>query len=439
VWTSNDLAVAVGHNISPDAWRTGFDELMGRIAVRFGRVEPRRRAGAFLLGLLAGLPRVNCWTIAEHAGESTPDGMQHLLARASWDTDGVRDDLRSYVVDHLGDPDAVLVVDETGDVKKGSATVGVQRQYTGTAGRIENAQVGVYLVYAGQRGHAFIDRELYLPKSWTGDPERMAEAGVPANVEFATKPALARTMIARALDAGVPAAWVAGDEVYGADPQLRNDLHQRKIGYVLAVASNHRVTTAVGTTTATELAAKLRGQDWHRRSCGAGAKGQRTYLWAWIEVAVAAAPGCHWLLIRRNPRSGELAFYRAYSPRPVTLAVLARVAGRRWTIEESFQAGKELAGLDEHQVRRWISWHRWTVLAMLAHAFLAVTAAREHDRAAPPKGLIPLTLNEIRRLIIRLLAHPAPDLTHLLQWSLWRRRHQATARDCHYRRRAQSP
>jgi SRSO17 transposase len=441
VWTSNDLAVAVGHNIGPDAWRTGFDELMDRVAGRFHRVEPRRRAGAFLLGLLAGLPRVNCWTIAESAGESTPDGMQHLLARASWDTDGVRDDLRGYVVDHLGDPDAVLVVDETGDVKKGSATVGVQRQYTGTAGRIENAQIGVYLVYAGQRGHAFLDRALYLPKSWTSDADRMAEAGVPADVEFATKPALARTMITRALDAGVPARWVAGDEVYGADPQLRDDLQQRGIGYVLAVASNHRVTTSAGTATATpatELAGRLPSRAWHRRSCGAGAKGDRTYLWAWIELTVADAPGCHWLLIRRNPRSGELAFYRAYSPRSVTLAVLARVAGRRWTIEESFQAGKELAGLDEHQVRRWTSWHRWTVLAMLAHAFLAVTAAREHARAAPPAGLIPLTLNEIRRLLIALLA-PTQTLTHLLRWSLWRRRHQATARACHYRGRAQSP
>jgi len=412
---------------------------MGRVAGRFARVETRRRAGVFLLGLLAGLPRVNCWTIAEHAGESTPDGMQHLLARASWDTDGVRDDLRGYVVDHLGDPDAVLVVDETGDVKKGSATVGVQRQYTGTAGRIENAQVGVYLVYASQRGHAFIDRALYLPKSWTSDPDRMAEAGVPAEIEFATKPALAGTMIARTLDAGVPAGWVAGDEVYGADPQLREALQQRGIGYVLAVASTHRVTTSAGMQTAAALASALPGRAWHRRSCGAGAKGHRTYLWAWIELTTADAPGCHWLLIRRNPRSGELAFYRAHSPRPVTLAVLARVAGRRWTIEESFQTGKELTGLDEHQVRRWTSWQRWTVLAMLAHAFLAVTAAREHNRAAPPRGLIPLTLNEIRRLIARLLAHPAHDLNHLLRWSLWRRRHQATARICHYRRRGQSP
>jgi SRSO17 transposase len=438
VWTSDDLAVAACHNLGPDAWRDGLDELMGRVAGRFARVEPRRRAGAFLLGLLAGLPRVNCWTIAEHAGESTPDGMQHLLSRASWDTDGVRDDLRSYVVDHLGDPEAVLVVDETGDVKKGTATVGVQRQYTGTAGRIENAQVGVYLVYAGERGHAFIDRALYLPKSWTGDAPRRAEAGVPADVEFATKPALARAMLTRALDAGVPARWVAGDEVYGADPQLRDALHQRKIGYVLAVASNHRVHTDNETATATELASKLPARAWHRRSCGPGAKGPRTYLWARLEITGEQVSGCFWLLIRRHPRSGELAFYRAYAPRPVTLAVLARVAGRRWTIEESFQTGKELAGLDEHQVRRWTSWHRWTVLSMLAHAFLAVTAAREHARAAPPKGLIPLTLNEIRRLLTRLLAHPAQNLTHLLRWSLWRRRHQATARDCHYRRRDQA-
>jgi SRSO17 transposase len=437
VSTLDDLAVAAGHNLNPEVWRQGLDELMGRVAGRFARVEPRRRAGAFLLGLLAGLPRVNCWTIAEHAGESTPDGMQHLLARASWDADGVRDDLRSYVVDHLGDPDAVLVVDETGDVKKGTGTVGVQRQYTGTAGRIENAQVGVYLVYAGAGGHAFIDRALYLPTSWTTDPERLAEAGVPAEVEFATKPALARKMISRALEAGTPARWVAGDEVYGADPQLRADLHQRRIGYVLAVASNHRVTTEHGSSPASTLARQLPARAWLRRSCGPGAKGHRNYHWAWLELADQQTPGCHWLLIRRNPRTGELAFYRAYSPRRVTLATLAGVAGRRWTIEESFQSGKELAGLDEHQVRRWTSWQRWSVLAMLAHAFLAVTAAIEHARARPPAGLIPLTLNEIRRLLIHLLARPAHDLTHALRWSLWRRRHQAHARACHYRAREQ--
>ena len=187
--------------------------------------------------LLADLPRKNCWTIAEHAGDTDPHGMQYLLGRAAWDTDGVRDDLRDYVTTGLGDADAVLVVDETGDVKKGMCTVGVQRQYTGTAGRIENAQVAVYLTYAGARGHAMIDREVYLPKSWTDDDQRCADAGVPADIEFLTKPALATGMVCRALDAGVPARWVAGDEVYGADPSLRTELEIRRVGYVRSAGS----------------------------------------------------------------------------------------------------------------------------------------------------------------------------------------------------------
>jgi SRSO17 transposase len=221
-----------------------LDELLARVAGRFARVEPRRRVRAFVLGLLADLPRKNCWTIAEHAGEATPDGMQHLVERAVWDTDGVRDDLRDYVIDHLGDPDAVLVVDETGDVKKGSSTVGTQRQYTGTAGRIENAQVAVYLAYAGAAGYAMIDRELYLPRCWMTDSQRCTTAGIPADIMFATKPALAATMIDRALDAGVPARWVAADEVYGADPRLRADLEKRQVGYVLAIGCDRRVPTA---------------------------------------------------------------------------------------------------------------------------------------------------------------------------------------------------
>src|SRR3954470_6655212 len=207
-----------------------MDELLDRIAGRFGRIECRRRVRGFLLTLLADLPRKNCWTIAEHVGEATPDGMQHLLARAVWDTDGVGADLRDYIVEHLADPGAVLVIDETGDVKKGRRTVGVPRQYTGTAGRIENSQVAVYLTYSAERGHALIDRELYLPKSWTDDPVRCANAGVPAEVTFATKPALATAMLDRALDAQVPARWVAGDEVYGADPDLRAALEARPIG-----------------------------------------------------------------------------------------------------------------------------------------------------------------------------------------------------------------
>jgi hypothetical protein len=243
VSTLDDLVVAAGHSVDPDRWGALFDELMSRIAGRFCRVEPRRRARAFVLGLIAGLPRKNCWTIAEHAGDASPDGMQHLLERARWDADAVRDDVRGYVAERLADPQAVLVVDETGDVKKGTATAGVQRQYTGTAGRVENAQVAVYLTYAGRGGHALIDRRLYLPKSWAGDPARRAAARIPEDVQFATKPALATEMIGAALDAGVPAAWVTGDEVYGADPGLRAELERRHAGYVLAVAKDHHVST----------------------------------------------------------------------------------------------------------------------------------------------------------------------------------------------------
>lgn len=411
---------------------------MALIAPRFARVEPRRRARVFLLGLMAGLPRTNCWTIAEHAGEAGPEGMQHLLAGAVWEAEAVRDDLRDYVVDHLGDADAVLVVDETGDVKKGRHTVGVQRQYTGTAGRIENAQVAVYLTYAAPAGYAFIDRALYLPRSWTCDPDRCRAAGVPEGTSFATKPALAKTMLIRALDAGTPARWAAGDEVYGADPQLRAALVGRRVGYVLAVAKTHPITTAGTTHQARELAARLPKHAWQPISAGKGAKGERLYDWALIDtIDTAADPnttGCHWLLIRRHRRTGEQAFYRAHAPTPVPLATLVRVAGTRWKIEESFASGKELTALDEHQVRTWTSWHRWTILAMLAHAFLSVMTTTQPP-TDPDSGLIELTRNEIRRLLTAALT-PLRTAAHVLHWSHWRRRHQARARTSHYHRQA---
>jgi SRSO17 transposase len=273
VWTAKHPAVVAGVRVGPAAWRSGVDELLDRIAGRFGRVECRGRVRGFLLALLADLPRKNCWTIAEQAGDATPDGMQHLLGRARWDTDGVAEDLRDYVVEHLGEPGAVLVIDETGNVKKGRGTVGVQRQYTGTAGRIENSQVAVYLTYAARGGHALIDRELYLPRSWTDDPARCAAAGVPAEVGFATKPALATAMLTGALDAGVPAAWVAGDEVYGADPDLRAELEARGVGYVLAIAGNRRLPTPAGPLRADVLAAALPARAWQRLSAGPGGEG----------------------------------------------------------------------------------------------------------------------------------------------------------------------
>jgi SRSO17 transposase len=359
-----------------------------------------------------------------------------------WDTDGVRDDLRDYVVEHLGGTDgkdAVLVVEETGDLKKGSHTVGVQRQYTGTAGRIENCQVAVYLTYAGTAGHALIDRALYMPKSWSDDTERRADAGVPDDVEFATKPALAREMITRALDSGAPAPWVAGDEVYGADPGLRGELEERGVGYVLAVACSHHVTTAAGKLRADAIASTLPRRAWQRLSAGAGSNGPRFYDWAWISIDTATTatkgPGQRWLLIRRNNHTGELAYHRCHAPEPVPLHELVRVAGRRWTVEESFQASKGLAGLDQHQVRHWISWQRWTVLAMLAYAFLAVLAAVEHADQPPPDDLIPLTCNEIHHLFNILTTKPIGNLRHRLRWSTWRRRHQHRAKTSHYQRR----
>jgi SRSO17 transposase len=289
-------------------------------------------------GLLADLPRKNCWTLAEHAGDASPDGMQHLLARAVWDHDGVRDDLRAYVTEALGDSEAVLVIDETGDLKKGSQSVGVQRQYTGTAGRIENAQVAVYLVYASDAGHALIDRELYVPRGWIADPDRCRAAGIPERIGFATKPTLATAMIGRALDAGVPAAWVTGDEVYGADPGLRAELETRGIGYVLAVACDHRVVAAGDTWRADALLRRVPARAWQWVSAGAVPRATvcttgRSSAWTTTPPSSGGQAGQHWLLVRRNRKTRELAFYRCWTPRPVLLATLVRVAGFRWTVE----------------------------------------------------------------------------------------------------------
>jgi SRSO17 transposase len=438
VWNNEIAAVAAAHRVDPDRWWTQFGALIDRIGPRFSRYEPLRHAAGLMLGMVSGLDRKNCWTIAEHRGDRSPDGLQHLLSRAKWDAEAVRDDLRDYVVDAFGDPGAVLVVDETGDVKKGTATVGVQRQYSGTAGRIENAQVAVYLTYAAPRGHALIDRALYLPKSWAEDADRCQEAGIPTDRRgFATKPTLAKMLISRAVEANTPAAWVAGDEVYGADPTLRAAIRGHGLGYVLAVSANRRVPTEAGPIRVDALPAMLPARAWQKHSAGAGSHGHRLYSWAWIALLPEddTDTGQHHLLIRRNDRTGELAYLRCYTPHPVPLRTLVVVAGQRWRIEESFQAAKGLTGLDQHQVRRWVSWHRWTTLAMLAHAFLAVATAAERDTQPTPAGLITLTVNEFRRLFDALLLAAKRTLATLLAWSTWRRKHQHRARQSHYRRR----
>jgi SRSO17 transposase len=361
------------------AWAAGLEALHARIAPRFARAEPRRRVLAYLRGLLGAVGRKNGWQLAEHAGEGTPDGMQRLLATADWDPDLVRDDLRGYVVEHLGDPGGVLVVDETGFLKKGTTSVGVQRQYSGTAGKVDNCQLGVFLAYASPRGRAFIDRELYLPKAWTEDQARCRAARVPEQVGFRTKPQLARVMLGRALDAGVPASWVTADEVYGQDPALRVWLEGCRMAHVLAIKSSELLAVGDGPAklSAAQLAAAAPAEHWVGASAGHGAKGRRLYDWIRIQLTPPAVSGWQrWLLVRRSRRDGELAFYACFGPVDTSLVGLVRVAGIRWAIEDGFQQAKNEVGLDHYEVRRWPGWYRHITLALLAHAFLVVTRAK---------------------------------------------------------------
>jgi SRSO17 transposase len=363
-------------------WARGLDGLVEQIAPRFCRIEPRRRARAYLQGLLCPVERKNGWQLAENAGDRTPDGVQDFLARMRWDADQVRDDLQAYVVAQLGDADGVLVLDETGFVKKGTKSVGVQRQYSGTAGRIENCQIGVFLGYASRHGHALIDRVLYLPEVWANDPVRRHVAGVPAETTFATKPQLGRQMLIRAFAAGVPCRWVTADSVYGADYALRRCIERGGRGYVLAVTSRQRL----GFKTVADWLEDVPADAWQRLSAGEGAKGPRLYDWAWLPYGLeAACGGQKGLLIRRKlAHPGAFTFYLTLAPEAAGLSDLVRVAGTRWTIEACFEAAKGEVGLDQYEVRSWTGWHRHITLAMLAHAYLAAirrTAGGEKRRA----------------------------------------------------------
>jgi SRSO17 transposase len=363
------------------AWRGELAALHTRIGRHFPRPEVRERAGRFLAGLLDPVERRNGWQLAEALGERSPDGVQRLLRTARWDADAVRDDLRAYVVEHLGHPEAVMVIDETGFLKKGTKSVGVARQYSGTAGRIENCQIGVFLAYASPRGHAFLDRALYLPKSWAEDAARREEAGVPPEIGFATKGALAQAMLARAFAAEVPAAWVTGDEIYGNDGALRRWLEGKQRPYVLAVARSHPIWQHGVQVRVEALRAEVPEDGWQRLDVGAGSKGPRRYDWACAQLPYLTEAGwAQWLLIRRSVSDPEeVAFYRAFGPEQTPVADLARVAGTRWTIEEGFQRAKEV-GLDQYEVRRWAGWYRHITLCLLAHAFLEVTRAAAGKR-----------------------------------------------------------
>ncbi|WP_442875948.1 IS701 family transposase [Amycolatopsis sp. NBC_01488] len=366
-------------------WQAGFDDVFALVAGRFAQADSRRRARMYVLGLLSKAERKNSWTIAEQAGDLCPDGMQRLLNFYRWDADAVRDDLRGHVLTHLGDRSGVAVADETGFLKKGTKSAGVQRQYSGTAGRIENCQLGVFLTYVSVKGRALIDRELYLPKSWTEDPERCREAGIADTVTFATKPQLAQRMLERLLDTGSDLEWFTADEAYGDNPGLRSWCEQAGLNYVMAISCDHRFGTPAGTLRADELAAAAPRKGWQRLSAGIGSKGHRLYDWLLLDPATT---GGHQLLVRRSiSKPTELAYYICHSTYPVPVAELVRVAGSRWAVEETFQFAKNETGLDHYQVRKYQAWYRHITLSMLAAAFLATTAHDERSRiekGAPP-------------------------------------------------------
>src|SRR5215218_3068247 len=376
------------------SWTEELSALDERIAPYFSRSEVRRRVQDYLRGLLSAAERKNGWQLAEVAGNTTPYGIQHLLGRANWDADLVRDALRGYVSEHLfGEEGAILIVDETGFIKKGQKSVGVKRQYTGTAGKTENCQVGVFLAYASDQGQAFIDRELYLPEEWTEDKERREQAGVPEQIGMRTKPQLAREMLKRAFDAGVCAGWVTGDTIYGSARRLRMFLEERGVPFVLGVKSDESLWTleerGPGQLRAEKIAEGVKPEDWRRLSAGAGSKGERLYEWALLELfrlqlSEEERYGGHWLLVRRNVEDPkELAYYVVFAPiREHQLEELVRVAGTRWRIESCFEEAKDGFGLAEYEVRKWDGWHRHVTLSLLAHAFVSVMRSKEAQKGA---------------------------------------------------------
>jgi SRSO17 transposase len=442
--------------VDPEPVDAVFAELTAGLAPSCQRRDLRANALLYVRGLLMPGVAGNCWPLAEAVGLDRPHRLQHLLERASWDEDAARDAVRSFLVRHLGADEGVLIFDETGQAKKGTATAAAGRQYSGTMGRVENVIVAVYTTYATEKGHALIDRDLYVQEEWFEDPARMAKAGFPPGHAFATKPDLAIAQAERALAAGIRPAWAAGDEVYGRSSALRELCEARGIGYVFAVPVDFHLTTSGHVRMRADRAlALVEPTGWNRRSCGAGAKGPRYYDWAWI----ATDHPRRQLLIRRSISDpSEIAYFYAYAPedRICSLTDLVKVAGTRWKVEDDFQDGKSTIGLDQTQVRRYRAWRRHATLAMAALAFPAVLAALEkaghpapvlpHDPdQAPPAdcGTIALTVPEAQRLFHlylifkRELPHPTtPALVkHGLRWSDWRRRHQARARWHHYRTR----
>lgn len=356
-----------------DRWESELASLVARLSPLFYRTESKKHAEQYLRGLLSPLERKNGWTIAEHAGEPDPTALQRFLNLSPWDADALLELNREYAMGHLADPGGILVADPTGFAKKGIKSVGVQRQYSGTLGRIDNCQIATFLCYVTPaRDRVLVDRRLYLPdKSWMADPARCAAAGVSADLAFATRPEQVVEMIRAARAAGMPFAWFTADEEFGQNPGLCEFLQDHRIPYVMAIPKNTQFTDTTGQVARVDnLAGRLRRNIWQRRACGIGSKGHRVYDWALIDSHDLD----HQYLIRRSTDDGELAFYHCYNPDHAGFGELVHVAGARWPIEECFGSAKNEVGLDNYQVRTWNAWHRHITLAMLAHTFLAVMA-----------------------------------------------------------------
>jgi SRSO17 transposase len=371
---STDIDELPDGSVTPgdlEDWDREFDGVLTRIRELFYRTESRTHAEHYLRGLLAPLERKNGWTISRHTGEHEPKALQRFINLTPWDEDQLRDVNLEYAMEHFSDPRGTLIADPTGFAKKGKKSAGVQRQYSGTIGKVDNCQIGTFLAYADTRGNrVLIDRELYIPeKSWCDDPERRKEAGIPEGLKFATRPQQVKTMIERMTAAGLPFAWFTADEEFGQNPGLCRFLEEEKIAYVMAVPKNTMAAGPAGRREEIQaIVPELREHDWQRRACGIGTKGFRVYDWAFIE---GVEPDIQYMA-RRNIDTGEIAYYRCHNPRHEPAGEMVRAAGTRWPVEECFQASKSEAGLDHYQVRLYRSWYRHVTLAMLALTFLAV-------------------------------------------------------------------
>lgn len=430
-------------------WAQTLWRLYARLAPRFARPEPYHRMLSYLQGILSETSRKNGWQLAEHAGEARPDGMQRLLSSAVWDTEGVRDDLRAYAFEHLGQESAIVAIDETSFPKRGNKSAGVGVQYCGTTGQVQNCQVGVFLSYVTAKGHTLIDRELYLPSNWCQDPLRCRSAGIPDSVRFQTKPELAIQMMKRLRHASIQIAWVVADTVYGGNLDLRIWLEAHHFSYVLAVACTELVgiLTSQGERRYMQVreveALRLQAHDWHRLTMGEGSKGPRLFDWACVPILHRwEQDGHHFLLVRRNlSNPDEQTSYVVFAPQGTTLSEMVQACGARWKIEEDFETGKDL-GLDQYEVRTWIAWYRHITLVLLAQAFLTGICSDdrcvdmvEQESILHEESLLPLTRPEVSHLL-GLLIWPSPrNVSMVFAWSWWRQRHRSRASYYHTRRR----